>query len=76
MLMSINDYFSHAELLLQVKNYEYALDNLRGRLYKLTGCRNFGGCDGMNGSCHYCLEERKELFDRCWEFKYGKVNKE
>lgn len=76
MIDNFNDYFSPAELLLQVKNYEYALDNLRARLYKLTGCRNFGGCDGMDASCHYCLEERKELFDRCWEFKYGKVNKE
>ena len=75
MPMSTNDYFSHEDLTIQLNNCCYIIDNLRDRLYKLTGCRNFGGCDGMDGSCHYCLEECKELFDRCWEFKYGKVDK-
>lgn len=68
--------FSREDLVVRIKNYEYISDNLRDRLYKLTGCRNFGGCDGMDGSCHYCLEENRELFDKCWDFKYGKVNKE
>ena len=68
--------FSRDDLDIRIKNYEYISDNLRDRLYKLTGCRNFGGCDGMDGSCHYCLEENRELFDKCWDFKYGKVNKE
>jgi hypothetical protein len=68
--------FSRDDLVIRIRNYEYISDNLRDRLYKLTGCRNFGGCDGMDGSCHYCLEENRELFDKCWDFKYGKVNKE
>lgn len=72
----MTNYFSDAELLLQVKSYENALDNMHARLYKLTGCRDFGSCGSMNDSCHYCSEEHKELFDRCWEFKHGKVNKE
>lgn len=65
--------FSREDFVIQIKNCEYVSDNLRDRLYRLTGCRNFGGCDGMDGSCHYCLAENRALFDKCWDFKYGKV---
>lgn len=65
--------FSREDLTIQIKNCEYVSDNLRDRLYRLTGCRNFGSCDGMDGSCHYCLAKNRALFDKCWDFKYGKV---
>jgi hypothetical protein len=37
-------------------------------LYNLVEeCIQFGNMDGMNGSCHYCKEDRPELFQACWD---------
>lgn len=44
------------------------IENLRKRIERLTGCPDFGMCDGMNGACLYCAEENKALFDKCWNF--------
>ena len=64
--------FSREELKNIINNQEMIIKNLQERLYKLTGCLDFGGCDGTVGSCHYCLEEDPELFEKCWQFKYEK----
>lgn len=65
--------FSREELENIIKNQDNIIKNLRERLYKLTGCINFGDCDGMVGSCHYCMEEEPEIFENCWNFKYKKA---
>lgn len=28
-------------------------------------CGDFGRMDGMDGSCHYCYHEDRELWDSC-----------
>lgn len=68
--------FSREELENIIKNQDYTIKDLRERLYKLTGCLDFGGCDGTVGSCHYCLAEDPETFEKCWQFKYKEVYKE
>jgi len=35
-------------------------------------CIQFGHTDGMNGSCHYCMEEDDKLFRAC--LKEGELN--
>ena len=57
------------------KHIQYHIDierSLRERLYRLTGCSNFGGCDGTNGSCHYCSEANDGLFEKCKQFTFNK----
>ena len=58
-----------------IKNQDYIIKDLRERLYRLTGCLDFGGCDGTVGSCHYCLAEDPETFEKCWQFKYKRIDK-
>ena len=41
-------------------------------MYKITGCREFGNLDGMNGACVECSYNEKELFERCWNFRFDK----
>lgn len=36
----------------------------------LKQCIQFGNMDGMNGSCHYCKEDNRELFEACWNNKF------
>ena len=31
----------------------------------------FGNIDGMNGSCVDCSYENKELFNKCWNFRWN-----
>jgi hypothetical protein len=33
--------------------------------YNYITCRDFGKCDGMDGSCHYCLDENPYQFEMC-----------
>jgi len=33
--------------------------------YDLISCEEFGQLDGMNGSCHYCLEDTPYEFEMC-----------
>ena len=60
------------QLKIQNSNNKYVIDNLRKRLKKLTGCCDFGNLDGMNGACVECSYNEKELFERCWNFKFDK----
>ena len=53
-------------------NSEYHRLTLNKRLEKLTGCSEFGMLDGMNGACIECSYDEKELFDRCWNFRFDK----
>lgn len=64
--------FSREELEQIIEYQHYTMQHLREQLYKLTGCYNFGSCDGMDGSCHYCSEQTPETFEKCWNFSYRK----
>ena len=66
------DQQSREQLYIFLNNDEYTIINLRNRLKKLTGCGDFGNLDGMNGACIECSIDNKELFDRCWNFRFDK----
>ena len=66
------DQQSREQLYIFLNNDEYTIINLRNRLKKLTGCGDFGNLDGMNGACIECSIDNKELFDRCWSFRFDK----
>ena len=55
-----------------INNDEHIIDSLQERLFKLTGCYDFGNMDGMNGSCIECFHLNRELFDKCEHFKFDK----
>lgn len=60
---------SHEQLEVFVLNGKIIEDNLRDRLFLLTGCSNFGGQDGMNGACIECFYENRDLHERCCLFQ-------
>ena len=60
------------QIIIFLHNTELQLESLRNRMYKITGCREFGNLDGMNGACVECSYNEKELFDRCWNFHFSK----
>ena len=60
------------QLIIYLHNTELELENLRDRMYKITGCRDFGNLDGMDGTCVDCSYNERELFDKCWNFKFSK----
>ena len=60
------------QIIIFLHNSEDQVDSLRERLYKLTGCYDFGNVDGMNGSCVECYYDNRELFEKCWNFKFDK----
>ena len=66
---------SREQLYIFLNNDEYIINSLRERLYKLTGCHDFGNVDGMNGTCIDCFYNNRPLFDKCWNFKFDKENK-
>lgn len=66
----MEEIFTNEQLQIFLHNQELITENLRNRLFKLTGCRDFGNLDGMNGACIECSYEDKELFNRCWNFKF------
>lgn len=63
------------QLIIFFHNTELQLENLRDRMYKLTGCREFGALDGMNGNCVECFYDDRKLFEKCEQFKFNKENK-
>jgi hypothetical protein len=62
---------SREQLEINVHNDALIIADLRKRLYKLTGCGEFGKCDGMDGSCVECSYENNELWKRCIEFSHN-----
>ena len=62
---------SKEQIIIFLHNAELQIESLRNRLEKLTGCREFGNIDGMNGSCVDCSYENKELFNKCWNFRWN-----
>lgn len=60
------------QLIIFLHNTELQLENLRDRMYKLTGCREFGALDGMNGNCVECFYNDRKLFEKCEQFKFNK----
>ena len=61
------------QLIIFLHNSEYTVDNLRDRLYRLTGCGDFGNVDGTVGTCVECFYDNPELFNKCWEFQHKKT---
>ncbi len=59
------------QLIIFLVNADYTIESLRRRIKSLTGCEDFGNMDGMNGSCVECEREDPEIFQKCWNFKYG-----
>ena len=53
------DKVSRETLYVFINNDKYIINSLRERLFKLTGCRDFGNVDGMNGSCILSLTKNK-----------------
>ena len=60
---------SHEQLVIFVMNGDDIQDDLRERLFLLSGCEDFGDCDGMNGTCYDCYIENKERNFRCRAFQ-------
>ena len=60
------------QIIIFLHNTESQLEHLRERMYKLTGCREFGNLDGMNGACCECFYNERDLFNKCWNFKFDK----
>ena len=60
---------SHEQLEIYVINADRTEENLRKRLFLLTGCRDFGDSDGTVGSCIDCSFEHPDMFNRCDAFK-------
>lgn len=60
---------SHEQLEIFVMNAEMCNDILRDRLFLLSGCRDFGGQDGTNGSCCDCFHNNRDMFERCCLFQ-------
>jgi len=60
---------THEQLEICILNNEMMEDILRDRLYLLSGCRNFGGQDGTDGSCIDCYITNRDLHQRCCLFQ-------
>lgn len=60
---------THEQLEIFIKNGDLIQDNLRERLFLLSGCGDFGGQDGMNGSCVECYYNNRDLHERCYLFQ-------
>ena len=60
---------THEQLEIFVKNGDLIQDNLRERLFLLSGCWDFGGEDGTNGACVECYYNNRELHERCCLFQ-------
>ena len=71
-IFSNDDDCTVEQLKIFLHNSEYVVDSLRMRLKKLTGCNDFGNVDGMNGSCVECFYDNRELFNKCWNFRFDK----
>ena len=63
---------SKEQLIIWLKNSEMMRMQLHKRLEKLTGCAEFGLCDGMTGFCVECSYNEPELWERCHKFKFDK----
>ena len=60
------------QIIIFLHNTELQLESLRERMRKLTGCREFGTLDGMNGACVECFYNERELWDKCEKFTFDK----
>lgn len=60
---------THEQLEIFIKNGDLIQDNLRERLFLLSGCGDFGGQDGTNGSCVECYYNNRGLHERCCLFQ-------
>lgn len=60
---------THEQLEIFILNNDMVEENLRDRLHLLTGCGNFGGQDGTDGSCIDCYMTNKDLHQRCCLFQ-------
>ena len=63
---------SKEQLIIWLQNSEMMRIRLHNRLEKLTGCAEFGICDGMTGFCVECSYNEPELWEKCHKFKFDK----
>ena len=63
---------SKEQLITYLFNSEMTRIQLHKRLEKLTGCSEFGLCDGTVGFCVECSYEQPELWEKCHNFKFDK----
>ena len=56
------------QLITFLLNMKLVEETLRDRLFLLSGCRDFGNSDGMDGSCVECGYDNPALQYRCLEF--------
>lgn len=63
---------SKEQLIIWLQNSEMMRMQLHKRLEKLTGCTEFGLCDGMTGFCVECSYNEPELWEKCHKFKFDK----
>lgn len=59
---------SRRQLETMVHNSVYQIEFLRDRLFKLTGCREFGAQDGTCGGCVECFYNTPEIHEKCYAF--------
>ena len=71
----MEEFLTNEQLRIFLHNQDYIIESLRQRLWRLTGCKDFGNLDGMNGACIECFYDDKQLFEKCEQFKFNKENK-
>ena len=52
-------------------NQNLIIEDLHSKIERLSGCREFGSCDGMNGCCVDCSYDNEELWNKCAEFSHN-----
>lgn len=57
------------EKTIEIHNLRLINERLMEKLYLVTGCKEFGDLDGMEGTCVYCCELNPQLFYRCELFR-------
>lgn len=60
---------SKEQLIIFYKNNEYEIQRLRDKITLLTGCAEFGDCDGTDGGCIDCYYDNLHLHQRCHLFQ-------
>ena len=63
-------FLTNEQLKIFLKNQDLIINSLSDRLYRLTGCGDFGNIDSTNGTCIECFYNNRELNNKCFDFKF------
>ena len=58
------------QLIIFLHNKDLIIKSLQNRMYALTGCEDYGRCDGMNGACITCFYDERDLWEKCNAFRW------